>query len=140
MQNKLEMARIANEQGRHDEALRFFKEVIKETSDLSTKISIAGAIFSTIVLRGCNGRYPSPGTREYDECRKYLRIQMDAYDQADPTIRAEFEVFEDVDNLKDVLSQMERGNPVREEYRDRDQRTSKVTNRCDKDSTLLGHG
>jgi hypothetical protein len=43
---------------------------------------------------------------------------MDSYDQADPTLRAEFDMFEDMDKLKDILNQMECGNAIREEYTD----------------------
>jgi hypothetical protein len=109
MRNKLEVARLANDHGRHHEALSFFKEAFNETNDLSEQISIAGAIVSTIVLGVCEGDYPAPGTAEYHECQRYLRIQLDAYDQADPIIQSEFAVFEDVEHLKRILQEMELG-------------------------------
>jgi hypothetical protein len=118
MPNKLELARFANDTGRYREALRLLEEAITETNDLSSKISVAGAIYSTIISGICQGRHPFPATREYEDCRKYLKIRMDSYDQADPTIRAEVQAFEDVEKLKKILSQMERGEPILEEKSD----------------------
>lgn len=114
MPDKLQLAQIANDEGRHKEALRLLEEATTETNDVSSKISLAGAIYSTIISGICQGRYPATATREYEDCRKYLKIRMDTYDQADPTIRAEVQAFEDVDKLKRILNQMERGEPILE--------------------------
>lgn len=113
-QDKMAMAQVADEAGRYDEARRYVKEFVAETTDVDARIHAAFTVWSMYARRVLRGHSPEYGTQAFNDCRKYLRIALDNYKQASPASQASFENYLHSTNnprialLKDALSMLDR--------------------------------
>src|SRR5712671_6668892 len=97
--------------GNHEEAIRILKTMVDGAPEVEDRLWAAGLIASII-----NFNYQhlvKPGSPQYGDVRKYLRISLEAYDQAHPAAQ---EMYRNMPNnipeLRRTVSLMDQGQPV----------------------------
>lgn len=100
-------AKALTEQGKYSEATNVLKAGVEQAEELHDRMFCAGTIVSSIVHYNHGGNLPPSGTLDHEECRKYAKIALAYFDQADVVTRSGF--HDKASELRIALNQLERG-------------------------------
>jgi hypothetical protein len=110
-QEMMAQTRILEQSGQHEEVIRMLKTMVDGAPEVEDRLWAAGLIASII-----NFNYQHlvrPGTSQYDDVRRYLRIALESYDQAHPAAQ---EMYRNMPNnipeLRRTLSLMDQGQQI----------------------------
>ena len=110
-QEMMAQTKALEQSGNHEEAIRMLKVIVDGAPEVEDRLWAAGLIPSII-----NFNYQhlvTPGSPQYADIRKYLRISLEAYDQAHPAAQ---EMYRNTPNnipeLRRTLSLMDQGQPI----------------------------
>lgn len=110
-QEMMAQTKALEQSGNHEEAIRMLKTMVDGAPEVEDRLWAAGLIASII-----NFNYQhlvTPGSPQYADVRKYLRISLEAYNQAHPAAQ---EMYRNMPNnipeLRRTLSLMDQGQPV----------------------------
>jgi hypothetical protein len=100
-------AKALTEQRKYSEATNVLKAGVEQAEELHDRMFCAGTVVSSIVHYNHGGKLPPPGTLDHEECRKYAKIALAYFDQADVVTRSGF--HDKASELRTALNQLERG-------------------------------
>ena len=110
-QEQMAQTKMLEQSGQHEEAVRILKTMVDGAPSIEDRLWAAGLVASII-----NFNYKhlvKPGTSQYADVHKYLRIALQCYDQAHPAAQELWRNMpNDIPSLRRVLSTMDRGQPV----------------------------
>ena len=109
-QEMMAQTKVLEQSGQHEEAIRILKTMVDGAPEVEDRLWAAGLIVSII-----NFNYQhliTPGTSQYADVHKYLRIALDSYDRAHPAAQELYRKNNDIPAQRRILSSIDQGNPV----------------------------
>lgn len=93
--------------GKIREAIDVLKSMVESARFDEDRMFAAGLICSVYGFRVLDGQMPEPGTLEFDDVRKYLRIALEAYEKSSGLMKREFAAANNVDVMKRMLEALD---------------------------------
>lgn len=101
-------------EGKYHEAISLLKEIVDEEQEPEELMFASGLITSTYSFNILDGD-PVPGTPEYTEIRKYLKIELESYDKSAPEAQEAFRNWgNDIALLRQMYNLMKDNRPLSE--------------------------
>lgn len=110
-EKKMAEAEALQDQGKTREALRLLKQVVAETDEVELQMDAAAQIVSSLLDELTD--FPDPGSPEYLEIHKYLKIFIESYDQVDSETQQAFQEPASVEAFRELLNLTKQGKSMR---------------------------
>jgi len=110
-QELMAQSKTLEQSGQHEEAIRILKTMVDGAPSVEDRLWAAGLVAS--ITNFSYQHLVKPGTSQYADVHKYLRIALDSYDQAHPAAQELYRNMpNDIPGLRRILSRMDRGEAV----------------------------
>src|SRR5437762_1115254 len=107
-------AQALTEMGKQREAVNILKTGVEQSSELEDRMFCAGTLVSIIIHYIHGGVIPTPGTPDHEDCRRYAKISLECFEQADVVTRSGFDDL--ADELRTTLNELGEVVPNAGEY------------------------
>ena len=115
--------------GMYNKAVEIFKELLTD-DDISNNPSLAiwpaGGIVAAIafIADDADEEFPEPGSEEYKELHKYLKIVIESYHQLDITEQENYRTHtHGFENWESILNLLEQNRPLTELYKNKSKKS-----------------